>query len=222
MRLRIRHINTKGFGSDISFDARFLSGYSNTDPVTSWTNLSNPSNNATNISANAPTYKTSGVNGLPSVVFTTGKTLSFTGVSVDLSITVIVCKKTGTIMLPVGNSLSTAGPHPLIDWSDANIYVGNSAGYRFSSGGAMTSWTVFSSKLDSSNVFSSRKNGVTISLGSFNSLAGSSTVNLLGGRSLSTSNCEIAAIYCVNSAASNSVLKRLEHSAAFSFKIPCS
>lgn len=222
MRLRIRHLKTKGFGSDISFDARFLSGYSNTDPVTTWTNLSNESNNATNTSTNAPTYKTSGVNGLPSIVFSTGKTLSFTGVSVELSATVIVCKKTGTIMLPVGNSSSTAGPHPLIDWSDSNIYVGNSAGYRSASGGAMTSWTLFSSKLDSSNAFSARKNGATVSLGAFTTLAGSSTVNLLGGRSLATSNCEVAAIYCVNSAASNSVLKRLEHSAAFSFKIQCS
>jgi len=54
------------------YDASQLTGLSNGDPVTSWTDMSGNGYNATNGSLSAPTYQTNTLNTLPTIKFVAG------------------------------------------------------------------------------------------------------------------------------------------------------
>jgi len=57
-------------GLTVWLDASQISGLNNNDPVTTWTDLSGNGNNATQATGSQkPTYKTSGLNGRPVVLF---------------------------------------------------------------------------------------------------------------------------------------------------------
>lgn len=72
MRARQRHLNPSGAGATLVLDARFISGLNDGDAVSTWTDRSGAGNNATQGTAlNRPLYRTgaNGINRNPAVFF---------------------------------------------------------------------------------------------------------------------------------------------------------
>jgi hypothetical protein len=68
MRARHRHFNPKHAGALFALDARFLTGLNNNDAVSTWTNRTG-SNNVTASSTERPLFKTNSVNNNPALEF---------------------------------------------------------------------------------------------------------------------------------------------------------
>lgn len=68
MRARQRHLNPKAAGATVVFDSRYITGLSDGSNVSSWSDRSGNSKNATTAS-NYPTYETDGQGGNPVVRF---------------------------------------------------------------------------------------------------------------------------------------------------------
>jgi len=76
MRARQRHLNPGHLGMACAFDARFISGLSNNDPVDTWNDRTANARNATQATAaKKPTYKTGELNGNPALSFDGGDCL---------------------------------------------------------------------------------------------------------------------------------------------------
>jgi hypothetical protein len=73
MRARQRHFNMRDAGAIASYDSRFISGLSNSDPVNTWNDRSRSANNATQTGADRPVYTTNAINGLPALNLAVGK-----------------------------------------------------------------------------------------------------------------------------------------------------
>lgn len=224
MHRRARHFSMKAAGATLAFDARRISGVADGALLSTWQNDADPTVNATASSTLEPTYTETGMGGLPSVRFVTGKYMSFTAKAADPCTFVAVYRKTsGMGLIPLGNDSSTSGPHPIYDFTDSRFYVANAAGYKSSLGGNRTSPTVVATKIEASNSFTLRVNGATITLGVLTNLAGQTTINRVGSRAnTNTSNGDMSLIAFIQSGIAVSLIRRLEHAAAFSFKIKCS
>jgi len=73
MRARQRHLNPGHLGMACAFDARFISGLSNNDALTTWNDRTANARNATQATtAKKPTYKTGELNGNPGLSFDGG------------------------------------------------------------------------------------------------------------------------------------------------------
>ncbi len=68
MRARQRHLNPRAAGATVVFDARYITGLSDGNNVSSWADRSGNANDATTAS-NYPTYETDGQGGNPVVRF---------------------------------------------------------------------------------------------------------------------------------------------------------
>jgi hypothetical protein len=68
MRARHRHFNPKAAGALFALDARFLTGLSNNDPVSTWTNRTGI-NDVTASSTARPLFKSNSVNNNPALEF---------------------------------------------------------------------------------------------------------------------------------------------------------
>lgn len=225
MRARQRHLNARDAGALLVLDSRFITGLSDTDPVSTWPDRSRNANNATSTSTNRPTYKVNELNGNP--------ILSFDGIDDKMSLlpvaaagvwqSITIIKKSGTGKKLVGLANSGAlAPYTAMPWFNDGVFVGARNGWGTNAtltdaGAAHSIW--YSAGTLSSVALG--KNGADISL-SYN-LEGPYTggFNQVGHRKGSLASGEIAQILLFLEL-SNNLRKRLEHAAALSFKIPCS
>jgi hypothetical protein len=170
---------------------------SNGDPVSTWTDGSGSSNNATGSGATRPTYQTNVVNSLPVVRFTTSSILLLANTISDGDCTIVcVLKESGSRLIALGGTGSWA-------------FYGTSGGlwlFRADNDGGFTAsvsytgFNVWTSRV-TSGVVSAWKNGVPI--GSPTAV-GTRTIDNIGTRQslASTSDGDVAEIRYYSSALS--------------------
>ena len=69
MHRRARHLNPGSAGAVLALDSRFISGLSDGDPVSTWTDRSGSGNNATQSGSARPTFETGEQGGNPTIRF---------------------------------------------------------------------------------------------------------------------------------------------------------
>lgn len=228
MRARHRHLNAKGFGSGAVFDSRYIVQSDNTT-VSSWTDLSGNSRNVEqSTEASKPTFQTNECGGNGVVNFNgTSQFLSFSSNYTGVFYAIYVGKD--------GTTTSSFISYPI---------AGNNRGYFASWGntqgaGVFDSFRAIEGHIDTAlfrdafailsntrrKVF---KNGTEVTYRAnqttdANPIAGM-TISRIGKREEQNIwfKGDLAQINLFDSVPSESARKRLEHAAAFSFKIACS
>jgi len=244
MRERHRHFNARDAGATVVLDARFLA-VAHGDPVSTWTSRSG-SNSPTGSSTTRPAFESvSGLNGQPTVKFTAASQhkLVFGSAVLTLSTTIITLYKfntaatyqiigqwaagqTGRLLLSanqsdVGNQ--SANRH---NWFNSTITEGGATGgglgflldinktspalitYVQTTGSENTK-NFSSGTLRDSGTATAVYTGQNTALGASSAAA---TGNFQG---------ELARVEVLPLAATDPLRKRLEHAAAYSFKISC-
>lgn len=244
MRLRNRHFNARHAGASLVLDSRFINQSDNTE-VSSW---SDRSANAYTIQqttqANRPTFQTAEMNGNPVVRFDGSNDFLDGGDILDMGsnslINMVTAKRTSGAAGSLSQKASARG---LVGrWAllrDGGSYLGlyNSQITTFTPTAAesSTSPRIYTQTIERSTASRVRFDGaqqssVTIT-GNDGDSHNTSDPYYVGAYGNSTGSGPIAGYYfngdiaqvvvLFTSSFSNSVLKRLEHAAAFSFKIAC-
>lgn len=228
MRKRQRHFKPKAIAATAAFDARYITGLSDGNAVTTWSDISGNSHSATQGTvALQPVYKAAVLGGGPAV--------RFDGAGDNLSHT-IANTSTCSLVLVINRLSTQTNYRGLCSFTDVNMLL------RM---GGPTQWGTYTTtdRISSSTIATSTPSILTLidnaaSGGSFfrNSAAdgtwtGTTTgqgLNFIGGYYTAsplvdqTSNVDIAAAYLMSSAMTASVRKRVEQGFGFSFKIACS
>jgi hypothetical protein len=227
MHRRARHLNPGSAGAVLALDSRFISGLNDGDAVTTWEDRTNSNNDATQgTSAARPSYQTAEQGGQPGVLFSSANSqvLKLTTAfypSSGYSIFAVM-KTTGAKLASLASSVGGNGV-PFGPFTfNGTMNVGNRANYASVSDGN-TVFAIYANNNSSSNVLSLWKNGSPVSLSPIN-LATSGNFTDVGSR---TGNGDygsgyISQVTVMSSVMAASLRRRLEHAAAFSFKIACS
>lgn len=224
MHRRARHFNAKSAEASLVMDSRFLSGLSATDPISTWTARHGSDSTATTTAR--PTYEVGGPGGVPVARFNGSTNLMTITTPPSASepwsaICVYKRRTTAVLMLPIGTSVTNSNPQPVSENANGINYVASTGGY-WQIAQTTTAWTITASIFASVSALEFFRVGVSVSVGSRTSLAGQTTFSRIGGRPSNFSDGDIAQIIVIPASISASVRRRLEQSAAFSFKISCS
>lgn len=228
MRARHRHLKSKSLGATVCLDARYVSA-SNGDSVQTWSDQSGNSRDAAQAtSASRPTFVTSASGGQPALNFN-AQVMSFASTipsTRPVSIIAVQWKNaSGARIVSLSNETArgiNSNTYAATDWSDGTIYA-TGRGIRGGSFGAgnFTSATIFSTitdQLDSVYVNGSQRTRTQIS-----TIGENDNFDALG-RVYFTSNQNngrIAFVVAISENLTDALRKRLEHSAAFAWKISC-
>ena len=226
MRARHRHFNPAHAGCKIALDSRFLS-LSNNDLVSTWSARSPASLSPTASGGVRPTYLTNILNGNPAIRFAGGQ--YFTNTTESLSGARTIIGVAANRRDPLGaNTLDSV----IASGRGGNAIVGSFAAVSFNYFGSTTQRRV---QFGSDN----RKNGSTSSInlnlneyfiGSGN---GTQTITVAGFEvgahrtndgsipTEFTSRSDILLVAVAQPQLSRDLIRRIEHAAAFSFKISC-
>lgn len=219
----MRHLNPGNAGAVLALDSRFINGLSDGDPVSTWADRSGQGNNATGSGSARPTFQISEQGGNPAIRFDgNDDIIEYTGLISTIPayiFTVVNLKATYDSFAAVihnGNGGLNGYGHI--------FYQGNitllRGGISFDIDGAQSIGTTF--------LWSSKAFADTSSLGwisgyavSYNSTGGGGINTPSAGGSIGN-NGQTDIYQCVISVNINDTLRRrLEHAAAFSFKIAC-
>lgn len=222
MRARQRFLKPQSLGATAAYDARFISGLSDGDSISTWNDLTNSANNATNTGSARPLFKTNQFNGQPAVEFSatsSQKLLLTSSISIGTnSESFLITKKTGSFLIGLCTNNAASRGYNFNDYNDANIYVTNSVNgagcYSANNGNNNSLWTV-----GPNNVI--RLNGAARSLTSLGTLSGFSATQI-GARGSEFSTGLIGMMYYFPSALTSSQRSLMERCLALSFKIACS
>lgn len=229
MRARQRHLNPRDMGATLVLDARRISGLSNNDPVSTWIDISHNGNNATSSLTARPLYKTRQAGGSPSLNFDGSNdfmilTSSITGTATR-TVLGVTKKVSGANMVCLASSSGAGGSYSCFDFWDSNLYITDSTYFKFSSGGNLTTYSVVVDRINgglqngTSDLF---VNGIQKTLSSASLNAGVDEFKWIGRRNANYSNGDMCLIVEFTISVSNPISKRIQHFAAFSFKISCS
>jgi hypothetical protein len=219
MRARHRHFNPGHAGATLALDSRFIVGAADASQIDTWVGRSGTSINATSTSTARPTYKSSEINGQPMVNFdgsndTMTATLSSSNPCTVLSALYLTEDRVQfRVAWSIGTNVLALG------YNNTNqLYVFTSTGI-----------TVSRSRPTNIEILGCVVNGAS-SLLLANGIATSGTIashsasnfrlchNGLSNFSPGFAGCFIY----IPSALEKTLYRRLEHAAAFSFKIACS
>lgn len=247
MRARQRHFNARDAGASAVFDARFIIGLSNGSLISTWSDRSGNGWNATASGTARPTYSTNSFGGNAGLQFNgTVNSMNISSNSFALFQNV-----SGGMLMGVAidsNPSGGAASHLICSWftnaspnTRIGIFtrltsVGITTGGRRLDADTFASTPLSSSGINSSiitglanfsgNLITTRQNGTSVGTNTFPSGAGntSNTASVgatVGGTSVTYFIGKIGLVLAFGSLPSNSVVKRCEQSAAFSFKISC-
>jgi hypothetical protein len=247
MRARHRHFNPSGVGCVTVLDSRFISGLSNADAVETWSSRTGANDATQSTSARRPTYETNVFSGQPAVKFVKSNTQflrtgngPFGVTSQGFGLVVYSRNSVGVSQFGTGfnhgDYTSFAGTTYEVTFASNARTVGSLAASG-SAGSSVTDSTARSqneaviacSRCNASAALNLRVNGTSVGNGS--SLAGnlnnSSTPVGIGARGTGTVTTadahdgHIALVIYSGSSISDAMRRKLEHAAAYSFKISC-
>lgn len=239
MRARHRHFNAKDAGAACVYDARYISGLANNDAVSTWSSRTGTNDATQGTAANRPTYKTNQFNGNPVVEFDgTNDRLEFNKLNASSAWSLCVVKRTSTnTYQQLFNVENTAGNN-----STFGAAVHNDPSYGpviFGSGGSgSTAWAKGSSLRNDAwrslylvwlgggtsgtSFYNGWDDGVSFSLtNSGNVGATAKTTSFIGFDSGSWGG-QMAQVVIALISSTDSLRKRVSHSAAYSFKLASS
>ena len=240
MRARHRHLNFKDAGAVIHVDSRFISGLSNNDEVTSWTNRA-AANNAGAISGVAtPNYITGGLAGQPTVRFANNDVLRFASAPSSFSAATIICTAKPISSLSNDNNILYYGNSsdfsPNFNWVGVSKDFGSakwiSGNYNNPTDGSAYSTANYDTTARIATGITNDGGTSRLFLsGSADGTAVSTAINInasalpimgrRGGAGVGYLNADVYSVVLLPSAVTASQRKRLEHSSAYSFKISC-
>jgi len=242
MRARHRHLNPGSAGAVLALDSRFISGLNDGDAVATWEDRTNSNNDATqSTSGNRPSYQTAEQGGCPAVYFDNDfMTGALSSSNLNMAVIAVwresnqadiydglIAAYNGT-----GNDFDNVNAW-LLSAKDSDVLVarfawGLNSSFVRASSTTTEPWEVLT-VARASNVASIDVNGVQIaSTSSLTTSSGTTNQYVLGARFISGS---VDAAYALEGwvgmmtfipADNRALLRRLEHAAAFSFKIACS
>lgn len=235
MHRRARHLNARHAGAGLVLDARRISGLNDGDAVSTWNDVSGNSYNATQATAaNRPTYRTGVFGGSAACQFDGNDILETPSYSADIIHTAICVFKATTDCIVFERSVNANS-------QNGGIYQYTTVGFSTlvrgsgiqSSRNAASSWGNGSVPLMTTSVYSGshnshelRSSGVSIATtsGSTSNPSGTYAQKIfIGARSgvIAPITGHIG-LFIFSPYLGAAITKRLEHSAAFSFKIQCS
>ena len=236
MRARHRHFSHKAAGAVVAYDARYLSDSDGT-ALQTWPDRSGTYNATESDSTKRPLVKTgvNGINGQTALKFDgTNDDLQATSVPLNTYITVVIC---GSAFTSAKQFFVEQSPNA--NFNDGFYFFGSAgAGWQFRrssanhSGGNVSNWlgqdaAIASLRYGGAGQY--RKNGganLSNAGGGGTARANTLVTNALNicsrNRASSFSDGLLGSLAIYDGDATDSMLKRLEHSAAYSFKIACS
>lgn len=225
MRARHRHIKSKSLGATVCLDARYVSA-SNGDSVQTWSDQSGNARNATQAtSASRPTFVASASGGQPALNFNSQVMTFASTVPSTRPVSVIAVQwknATGARIASLSNDGNGDGTYAAVDWSDGTIYAEGRSIRGGSFGSAnFTTATLFSTITNSlDEVFVNGTQRTRTQIATTGDNADFSALGRTYGIT-NQSNGRLAYVIAIASALTASQRKRIEHSAAFSWKISC-
>jgi hypothetical protein len=227
MRARHRHFNARDAGAVFVVDSRYITGLSDGNAVSTWSDRSRNGNNATQATAaNQPTYQTAEQGGQPLVKFDGSNDTMSTATPVTTvtnNWALVSVAKTisgGRVHFSNGSNAGYAQTHDGEGAVEFGGLFGNVAWLQ--DGAAKTNQWIIQSMLRISGTTQIWANGATTGTTFANAPNTPSGATWLGADSVGRQNCEISTAAVINVSISVSLRRRIEHAAAFSFKIACS
>jgi hypothetical protein len=225
MRARHRHLKSKSLGASVCLDARYISA-SNNDALSAWDDISGNSRNASQpTSSRRPTFIAAASGGSAAVNFG-GDSANPQEMTISVPstrpISVIAVQWKNAANGKIGSLSNNSDLYAAVDWSDQIIYAEGRGirGGSFGAGGFTTA-SVFSTVTDTlDDVYINGSQRTRTQIATTGTNADFSIVGKTYAVS-DFSNGRLAFVLAVSSALPNPLRKRLEHSAAFSWKISC-
>lgn len=234
MHRRARHLNPGRAGAVVALDSRFITGLSDGNAVTSWADRSGVGNNADQPTvANQPTFRINAQGGQPVVRFdaTDDGLIGNFNYSATSQTVVIALKMSSVTNFQRLYTQSDAS----LDYATANNYIpllrqsgGNIAAYNngtFYAGiSTDANWHIWSASHSGSTI-TNRRDSANAATGTATlsktftrygmgfSLGDNAGVEAIGG--------DVGSLIVWTFDISGTLRRRMEHAAAFSFKIPC-
>lgn len=226
MRARHRHFNPKDAGAVAAYDARFITGLNDGDNVATWSSRTGTNDATQSTVANQPNYETNEINGNPVVNFTSANTDQLEiSIVVPASVTVVAVHRRSSTGIRTINFGAVSGVSYAFWWDTDNIiYTSWGSGFHtFSPAQTNTGSLVITSTKNGTTSSQVYLNGSTFRA-AITPNASSGTFTRIGraGVSPAPNNGAIGNLCLLDSFASDSLRRRLEHAAAYSFKIACS
>lgn len=237
MRARQRHFNHRSVGATLILDSRRISGKSNGDAISQWDDISSNAWNVTQPTSTAqPTYRTAIQGGQPVVRFDGNDRLISSSVSTTQNFSSIVVFRisesdTGAAIIFDSYNNTRCAFYAGQTSDQPNNFVidaGNAGAQGQVIGTRNTIWNVFSCQFSAATSYGALngiKTAASSSIGT-NGLNGLSLGNLRGNPSPLIGsyelNGDIALMILIPTTLLDGMRKRLEHAAAYSFKISCS
>ena len=245
MGRRVRHLNPGSAGAVLALDSRFITGLSDGDPVSTWSDRTSNGNNATQTGIARPTYETAEQGGQPVIRFDGTNDVFSLGTSTGLqpstltsifvmvrnsdwisaSFGIIWCKPNAnyagdgyyiTVEANTVNKIVAA-----VNGFVANLDTSSNVNTRFPLGTAV----IFEVNIQPQRADFVSNGSVFFSSIKTQSITATSDIKYLGDNSPGYSSGHYPGDFAQVIIAPNladSLRRRLEHSAAFAFKIPCS
>lgn len=244
MRARHRHFSSKDCGSALSLDSRFINA-ANASTVSSWADRSAGGRTATTPSGrNSPTLSAGGINGADTVLFTAASNQNLTtensnlfrnvaGASCLIVYKAVTNSTTTCVFSDVTSSAGFTRFGLFLNPSQLGAARNNTSGSATSvtGGTPSTNANIACIVVDFvNNPLQSFLNGASLGTQNFGTTGNtpdddSATPTVLAGfrnpSFVQTYNGHIGQVSAFQSAIAQPLRKRLEHAAAFSFKIAC-
>jgi hypothetical protein len=224
MRARHRHFNPAHAGATAVFDSRFLSGFSDGSSVDTWVSRSGSNDISQATAANRPTYETNEINGNPSVYWDGGTNDELTfATSPSYNSTTVICV--------YKNNDATNGSVIFARNNNANSYIyitTNSCQFQSAISSTRTHnlgnvFLIASGTSNLSQNITAYTNGIAATTASSASVTNFQVTGIgrYGAGSAFNTEGHLGLAVLANYSMENSIRKRCEHAAAYSFKISC-
>ena len=234
VRARHRHFTHKAAGAVVAYDARYLTESDGT-ALQTWTDRAGGYNATEATSTKRPLVKTgaNGINGQTALQFDgTNDDLQAASVPLNTFITLVVCGRFTTAKPPFFEHSADTTPS-----NGFYFYGTNGNSWEFCRGGSAHEGTGTSGWFGAANAIGSLRydgsgryrkdggtnigNGINIGTSRTNSSATDALNICSRNRASGFGDGLLGTLAIYDGAASDAMLKRLEHAAAFSFKIAC-
>jgi len=218
MHRRARHFNARDAGADLVLDSRFITGLADGDPVSTWSDRSGNANDATGVGAARPEYKINIQGGSPVVRFDAIDDGMSTNCNLNNPFTIIY----------TGRTISGISNRTILS-RDQNRVIA----YNRSSNGVFNGATVVNSTQTTP--------GTNVAIGTL--VVGATSAFFANGSDITTgttgtgnwgrlsfgfvgvnftiASADVSQVLGLPMDLSPALRRRIEHAAAFSFKIPC-
>jgi hypothetical protein len=223
MHRRSRHFNPGHAGATCALDARYLPGISGGGTVTTWTPRTGTGPTQAT-AGNRPTFTLAGIGGSHSVTFGASRSLGWATSPISGATSASVVTASSRSSNAGGALLTRFGSPGLADhspWTDGSYYMGTASTTRKAFVAPTgISVPVVESVESQSNSWIWRANGATAFSATTNTVGIGATPSLSGSINFAADWLgSVGAVATFSSVLSSSLLKRVCHHFAFSFKI---